>query len=546
MTHQTRLIIVGLVFIAFLLHRPLLRWYRAYRYTRGRQVKQKSTSKPPSGDFLRWGNSQLPASAAVRHFLVAGTTGSGKSLVQKLLMTGALRKIRPGSDQRAIIFDAKGDTAEFLKRIGVRCKVHNFNPFSADDPNSESVVWDIAKDISSPARAQNLVASLVPSEKSGNNQYFTDAARQVLTGIVESLIRHSPSKWTFSDLVYVSLNKERIQSVLSRDNRGQEVLDSFFAEERTSYQVFTTIVSRMAYYKPVAALWQSIPKRLSVSDWLASESIVLLGSNATVKTSLDAINQQIFRVMVEEIDVQTNSDSRRTWVWIDEARLAGSLLNSELLPYLAVKGRSRGAAIVIAFQDIDGFKEAAGERIANEIVAQCSNKALLRMESEASATWASKTVGQYETIESFRSETQSGWFQNISEQRVQRDAVLASEFFGIPITNPTNGLTGYFITSEDGAYRGTIPGRDLANFGSNDPNSESTTSFQDQCQWLADWEEADFRRLEIKRSRQRVDESPCRAHDRKSLKLVRQNWPHSLRNESLRRPKKLLKKFDRI
>lgn len=527
MSSQIRLVMVAILLFGFLFHRPLLRWYRAKRYTRGRQVTQKNKTRSSSNNCLRWGNSHLPESAAARHFLVAGTTGSGKSLVQQLLMSDALKLIQANSDRRAIVFDAKGDTSAFLRQIGVSCKVHNFNPFSGDDPNSESVVWDISKDICSPARAQNLVTSLVPSEKSGNNQYFTDAARQVLAGVAESLIRHSPFDWTFADLVYISLSKDRIQSVLRRDGRGREVLESFFAEERTCYQVFTTIVSRMAYFKPVAALWQTIPDRLSIRDWLQSESIVLLGSNATVKTSLDAINQQIFRVMVEEIDVQTNSDSRRTWVWVDEARLAGSLLKSELLPYLAVKGRSRGAAIVIAFQDIDGFKEAAGERIANEIIAQCSNKALLRMESEASATWASKTLGQYETIESFRSENQTGWFQNISEQRVQRDAVLASEFFGIPITNPTNGLTGYFITSEDGAYRGTIPGRELSSLKpSCRSESNAASGTTNSWQWLSDWEEADFRRLKLQRKVEPNDQN-ARYQERVNRLRIRQNQKRS-------------------
>ena len=414
-------------------------------------------------------------------------------------MSDPLKRIRKGSDQRAVIFDAKGDMSAFLAHLDIKCSVYNFNPFASRTSWSRAVAWDIAKDITSPARAQNLVGSLLPSEKSGNNQYFTDAARQVLVGIVESLIRHSPLAWTFADLVYISLSQDRISAVLQRDNRGQEVLDSFFAEERTAYQVFTTIVSRMAYYKPVAALWQNQTDKLSVRDWLKSDSILLLGSNATVKTSLDAINQQIFRVMVEEIDIQTNSETRRTWVWIDEARLAGSLLQSELLPYLAVKGRSRGAALVLAFQDMDGFKEAAGERIANEIVAQCSNKALLRMESETSAAWASKTLGQFETIEVFRSDNQTGWNQNISEQRVQKDAVLASEFFSIPVTNPQNGLTGYFITSEDGAYRGTISPNVLAKtvFDENQLIGNEGSESTDEKQWLADWTDSDWLRLNI-------------------------------------------------
>ena len=523
MRAEFRIAIAVLAILFFLFQKPAFRWLRSHRYTRGRQVTKKRNVDRPIENGLRWGNSRLPSSAAVRHFLVAGTTGSGKSLVQRLLMSEPLKKIKPGSDQRAVIFDAKGDMSAFLRHLDVRCPVYNFNPFASRASWSRAVAWDIANDITSPARAQNLVASLLPSEKSGNNQYFTDAARQVLVGIVESLIRHSSRQWTFPDFVYIALSQERIEAVLKRDTRGQEVLDSFFAEDRTAYQVFTTIVSRMAYFKPVAALWQHQTDKLSVRDWLVSESILLLGSNATVKTSLDAINQQIFRVMVEEIDIQTNSDTRRTWVWIDEARLAGSLLQSELLPYLAVKGRSRGAALVLAFQDMDGFKEAAGERIANEIVAQCSNKALLRMESETSAAWASKTLGQFETIEVFRSDNQTGWNQNISEQRVQKDAVMASEFFSIPITNPQNGLTGYFITSEDGAYRGTIHPSVLAQtvFDESQALDVEGSESTDEKQWLCDWEESDWLRLSIEKTRDdSIQENEHSMAKRKKLRLA--------------------------
>ena len=177
MTSELRLVVGGLLVLAFAIHRPMLRWYRAYRYTRGRQLRRSKRTRNEPANSLRWGNSHLPESATVRHFLVAGTTGSGKSLVQRLLMTKPLQRIRKGNDQRAIIFDAKGDTSALLKQIGVGCPVFNFNPFAGDDGLAMPVAWDIANDITSPARAQNLVASLVPSEKSGNNQYFTDAAR---------------------------------------------------------------------------------------------------------------------------------------------------------------------------------------------------------------------------------------------------------------------------------------------------------------------------------------------------------------------------------
>ena len=188
--------------------------------------------------------------------------------------------------------------------------------------------------------------------------------------------------------------------------------------------------------------------------------MLLLGTNATVETALSAINEVMFRVLVEEVDMQTDSSTRRTWFWIDEARLSGPLLRNKMLPYLAVKGRSRGACLVLAFQDIDGFREAAGTRIANEIIAQCSHKALLRMESDESARWASRVIGQYETLDILQSK-QGGLFGkgSLSEQATKRDAVLPSEFFLIPPTTPKNGLTGYFLSTSNGVSGTNISSR---------------------------------------------------------------------------------------
>lgn len=440
------LLLIGVGLVCFLLRSAKQR-SRRRKYERGRKLSRKSSgTKLKSG--LRWGNAFLPESAATQHFLVVGTTGSGKSIVQRLLMKDVLTGVQPGSDQRVLIFDAKNDTADFLKHIGCNCAVYSLNPFGKQAPLVTPVCWDIAADINCSARALNLAASLIPNEKGGNNQYFTDAARQVLSAVVESLIRHSPGAWTFSDFVHLTLSLERVRESLNRDQLGRETLANFFGDERTGYQVFTTIVSRMSYYRPVAELWKRSETRLSLRQWLDSDSILLLGTNATVETALSAVNEVMFRVLVEEVDLQPDSFSRRTWFWIDEARLSGPLLRNKMLPYLAVKGRSRGACLVLAFQDVDGFREAAGTRIANEIIAQCSHKALLRMESDESAYWASRVIGQYETLDIMQSAQRGLLRSNASqsEQAVKRDTVLPSEFYLIPATNKQNGLTGYFVS----------------------------------------------------------------------------------------------------
>ncbi|MBX3438895.1 MAG: type IV secretion system DNA-binding domain-containing protein, partial [Planctomycetaceae bacterium] len=405
---------------------------RRQRFERGRRLGKQCRSAAAAGG-LRWGPFTLPTSAATQHFLAVGTTGSGKSHIQRLLMRDVLPGIQPGTNARALILDAKNDLPAFLKHVGTGCPVYTLNPFDARTEFPKSVAWDVAADVSSPARALNLAGAFIPAEAGGNNRYFTDAARQVAAGVIESFIRHAPGAWTFSDLVFATLSLERVKKILERDAEGEEVIANFLGDERTAYQVFTTVVSRMAYFKAVAAMWQRTTEKLSLKAWLMEDSILLLGVNATAKVALDAINEILFRIVVEEIDVQTDSATRRTWVWIDEARLSGPLLKGEMLPYLAVKGRSRGACLVLAFQDIEGFREAAGPRVAHEIIAQCSHKALLRMESEESAAWASRVLGQYETLEVMRSDPAFlGRGGTRSEHVARKDAVLPSEFYSIP------------------------------------------------------------------------------------------------------------------
>lgn len=473
--------------------------HRHRRYARGRTVKNdRRPTKEATG--LRWGNQLVTPSGATQHFLAVGTTGSGKSLVQRLLMKDALADIKTGSDSRALIFDAKNDIVPFLKHSGVACPIYTLNPFDARADVPTAVRWDIGADITSPARAMNLAASLIPSEKGGSNQYFTDAARQVLSGAIESMIRNSPGVWTFSDFVYATLSMDRLQRVLDRDADGRDVLANFFGDERTAYQVFTTVVSRMNYFRPVAALWQRCERSLSLRDWLRDESVLLLGMNASSQMALNAINEIIFRVVVEEIDAQLDSRHRRTWVWIDEARLSGPILRGPLLPYLAVKGRSRGACLVLAFQDIEGFREAAGTRIANEIIAQCSHKALLRLESDESASWASRTIGQYETLDTMQSNpmmlSRGG---SRSEQVARRDAVMASEFYGIPSTSAEHGLCGYFITAQSGAVRCTVPGTILRRVFTDDKADQAYAfvASPESDQWLKPWGPDDEIRLAL-------------------------------------------------
>lgn len=493
---------LGLIFLAS----PLRRKLRTKKYTRGKRKSHRNSgiySRTQDGPLLAFGNQDLPSSFLTNHFLFAGTSGGAKTLLQRRLLHQMLCSIRSGTDSRCLILDTKNDAVPFLRKIGVTCQVYSLNPFESRDELPRAVAWDVAADITTPSEALNFSSGIFPEEKDGTNRFWTDAARMVVAAVMESLIRHSPEEWSFSDFVFITLSLERITSVLSRDEHGLETLRNFFRDKDVTYKIFTTIASRMSYYKPVAALWSRLPKdrKLSVRSWLAGESILLLGVNATSRRALDVINELIFRTVVQEVDMQKNSSSRQTVLWIDEARLAGPLLRRELLPYWTIKARSKGGAVVISFQDIEGFRDACGSAlVANEIVAQCSYKVLGRLESEESAKWASGLCGQHETIEWFHSEfgrvvTTS---HSRSEQRVQKSEVLPAEFYNIPIPSKSRGATAVFLSPGYG-WMETVKGSGLESVAVSEVE-EQEHGFQSrkkEDQWLRAWSGEDRKRLLI-------------------------------------------------
>ncbi len=135
------------------------------------------------------------------------------------------------------------------------------------------------------------------------------------------------------------------------------------------------------------------------------------------------------------------------------------------LSRLLTKGRSKGACVVLGFQDIEGMREVYGEKVANEIIGQCNSKALLRLSSPETAQWASDLSGKYLRWEK---QTSSSHSQGHSKEGTssnseagesyslqERPAAYSSEFLSLPFPHPDYGMTAFYIT-EEGFYRKTF------------------------------------------------------------------------------------------
>src|SRR5688572_3743381 len=89
---------------AYSLRRPQL----SVRHLRGRKLQDVGTvraSFPTKVNTFRLGSIQLPHCTASGHLAIVGATGSGKTLLQRLLMQSMLPRIGTGLNQRALIYD---------------------------------------------------------------------------------------------------------------------------------------------------------------------------------------------------------------------------------------------------------------------------------------------------------------------------------------------------------------------------------------------------------------------------------------------------------
>lgn len=486
------LIIAVFLWVTFFRRKDSERRGRSLLSDREAERQEARSDRANEDGRITWGGVRLPRVAETSHFLAVGTTGSGKSLTLGKLMEQALSGARPGSDTRALVYDPKQEVMSFLAGLDLEVPVVTLNAF-----DRRATEWDMAADVTSPATALQIASTFIPEEGGSSNRYFSDTARDLLTGVMLSFIE-SGEQWGLRDLVLTMRSRARIEEVLSQTEAGQDLLEMHAGDSRAFHNVLSTARSRLAPFEPVAAAWARTEHRVSLREWIASEMVLVLGNDDSVRTAMDAINQVLFQRATELVLRESNSWSRRTWFFIDEVREAGKLT---ALPRLMNKGRSKGACVALGFQDIHGMKSVYGAEVALELVGQCSNKVLLRMESAETAKWAAETVGQYEEIQVLESRSRDsvnltrGQTQR-SEQRVTRDVVMPSEFLGIEPTTEKSGLAGYYLTPFVGVYRRTLP---LAHFleGRKQANAAVPDFLErpESDQYLDPWTRRDIERL---------------------------------------------------
>jgi type IV secretory pathway TraG/TraD family ATPase VirD4 len=415
-------------------------------------------------DSIFWGGLHLPVSTGTQHFGIIGAPGSGKSTSLALLMKSILPGIRPGSNRRALIFDAKRDIYAILIGLGLPPeRIAILNPFDL-----RSAAWDMARDITSPAIAMEMGTILVP-EKEELQPFFPEAARSLLGGVMESFTTLAPGRWTLRDVVLTLRHDRRLQRVLGSNPNTEALVRRYLGTGEMQKSVEATVDATIRRLTFVAAAWERATAKVSLQDFLREERIFLLGRSPSLNSTVQQINRAILHRLTQLIlkgeEATRLFPAPQTWIIVDELRTAGRF---DSIPSFMVEGRSKGACVVVGFQDLPGLIEVYGQHLAHEIFGACRNKAFLKLTEIESAKFASAHFGEQElelvnyTWNSSSTQSQSGkpfsfWQESartfgIAQQKSRhvRPALPPSGFQRLPEATRYNGIAGYYDTASIG------------------------------------------------------------------------------------------------
>lgn len=412
---------------------------------------------------IRFGALSLPASSAREHFLVLGTTGSGKTLILRMLMDSIFGS---GIAKRGLVYDAKRDFIPVLMNLVGKERVHIMNPLDA-----RCSAWDIAADIRTPIEATQFTHVLVPSAtyQSDSGEFFSAAVRDIFIAVLLTLMQCTADGgvWRFRDALLAVLYPAYLERILDIDRtrdgksapwnaRCRDLYLSKATDPRTRSNIMASVQARFSPFQGIGASWDAAlecgdpARRISLADWVESDQLLVLGNDESARSTIDLVNRALFQRAAELLlskQPQTPDaiaeGGNGTWVILDEAKEAGRL---EALARLMTKGGGYGVTCAIAFQDIEGFRHCYGAELANEIAGQCGNIAVLRLHSSATAQWAADLFGHYrfDRVQQSFGLDKGTPKMNFSVSPEVRQNVLPSELLFLERPSPATGLTAMY------------------------------------------------------------------------------------------------------
>ena len=393
-------------------------------------------------DAVFWAMRNLPVREALKHFLICGVTGAGKTIAIQLFLQSIAPRFKPEANkpEQLIVFDGKCDILPLLGNIGLLPEHKNYwllNPF-----DQRSAAWNVAEAVQSPAMANSFAALLVPEEKQSTAPYFADAARQLVYAVILAMNHVAGPDWTLRDLICAFASRRRVAAVTAREPWAMSLAAQHLNDDKHSASVLSTVGTKLGRFDQVAALWHTNPtgRQFSIQKFLEEPGVLVLGNDPVLRESFWPINATLLKALTHEILRRADTLKPRHWFVLDEFKAMGRV---DCIYDLLDQGRSKGASVLLGLQSLEGLVEIYGEHVANNIMTECAHKMFLRAGGPYTAEWAERLFGKVRRIEetSTTSWGDSGSSDSIQSSLQERPLFLSSVFMDLPFPDSRQPFT---------------------------------------------------------------------------------------------------------
>lgn len=409
------------------------------------------------------------------HMALVGSSGAGKTILQKGFMKAILpaRLEDGGLRYRSMIYDPKRELYPFLRAIGIpEEQIIVTHPFDLRSP-----AWDLAADFTETAQIIELSEMLIPKAehpRGGGGDFFDKTGRIIVQDVIHGLIQAAPGAWDLRDVIEAVLTPHYTRQILDKTERGRRSWAAYFdrkvgSDTRLADNIRASLHTALSPFETLATVWHHSKEKFSLARWLTGTGILLMGADPEREGTLQQLNQLLFH-RASQLLLARNEENPLdlTWFFLDELREAGKLNG---LRQILTQGRSKGARVIVGFQDIDGLRELYGEKTAEEIVGLCANRFFLHQDNPNTREWISRFFADEEAIIHKYSEThgttdgKSSSSTSNSYEVGQVRNVLPVELQDLPLASNKNGVFGFYSTPPRGLrYRDGRPKAERGDF----------------------------------------------------------------------------------
>jgi type IV conjugative transfer system coupling protein TraD len=349
-----------------------------------KEITQVLKSKGKVSSFAIDGHRLFKQDFEVQHMLIDGTTGSGKSVAMRKLITW----IRARGD-KAIIYD-KGCT--FVSKFYDPKQDIILNPFDKRCAN-----WNVWCDAKEAPDFESMAAALIPQHGDGD-PFWVESARTIFSSAAFQMMNDDKESTT-ARLLHVMLTSEleTLGAFLKGTEASALVSDKIEKTAISIKSVLATYIKALRFLEGLDDRNEAgklLRPEFSIQDWVQDDKqkgFLFLSSNAQQHASLRPLISMWLAIASNAILGLDANPDRRIWVIMDEMP---SLHKLPELGSIIAEVRKFGGCYVVGIQSYAQLLKTYGKHAADEMFDLLNTRFYFRAPSSEMAKISSHDLGE--------------------------------------------------------------------------------------------------------------------------------------------------------